>query len=173
MTEYPSREEILELFDYNPNTGIVVRRKTVSPNAKKGDIAGAVNRYGYVAICVNYKPCIMHIIIWIYMTGEIPSKDIDHINHVRDDNRWTNLRLASRSENQRNRSMPKTNTSGFLGVSWNKVREKWEVYIMANSKRVHLGCFACKLDAVATRVRANKKYGYHNNHGLEEAFHSV
>jgi len=90
---------------------------------------------------------------------------VDHINHIRHDNRWSNLRIADQSENQRNRSMNKSNSSGFTGVCWCKKLDKWKSFITLNKKNKHLGYFENKDDAVEARKAANIKYDYHKDHG--------
>lgn len=98
------------------------------------------------------------------MTGEWPN-EIDHINHVRDDNRWINLRDGTRSDNQKNASMRTDNKSGFLGVSWSNEVNKWRAQAMVNHKVKSLGYFDDKFEAICARASANNKYGYHENHG--------
>ena len=66
-----------------------------------------------------------HIVCWALMTGAWPEHEIDHINGVRDDNRQTNLRQATRAQNMHNGPRLRTNTSGFAGVAWDKNGGKW------------------------------------------------
>lgn len=75
---------------------------------------------------------------------EVPSRlVVDHINGNGLDNRRENLRAATRSENQWNRTAMKRNTSGFKGVHWNKGRGLWQAVISKHYKKYHLGYFAC------------------------------
>ena len=100
--------------------------------------------------------------------GPIPDgMYIDHINHKRDDNRLVNLRLVTRIENQRNMSISKRNSSGFVGVSWSKVHNKWEVRIGVGNgtKDMYCGRYDSIDDAVAARKKAELDVGYHKNHG--------
>jgi len=102
------------------------------------------------------------------MTGEWPKVDIDHINGRRDDNRWCNLREVTRKENCRNRKRPKTNTSGCIGVSQRENSGKWRAYINNDkNKRVYIGDFTSKEEAIAARKAAEIKYGYSPTHGRE------
>ena len=64
------------------------------------------------------------------------TKEVDHRNMDRLDNRKENLRVASRAENMRNKGMQVNNTSGFKGVGWDKQRKKWRVQIKADDIRV-------------------------------------
>lgn len=75
------------------------------------------------------------------------------------DYRWSNLRPATRSEQNQNRGMQKNNTSGFKGICWNKRSEKWQAYIYIDGEQIYLGLFENKEDAVKARLEAEKKYG--------------
>ncbi len=83
--------------------------------------------------------------------------DVDHINGIRCDNRRSNLRRCSRSQNNMNSKTPVTNSSGVKGVSWNKRKLQWVAYISKN-RRIHLGYFTDFDAAVAARKSAEKKY---------------
>lgn len=85
-------------------------------------------------------------------------KYYDHINRNPLDNRKSNLRQASTQENARNRSVPSNNTSGFIGVSWDKDAEKWRAFIKINGKNKWLGRFINKEDAIVARLKAEKEY---------------
>lgn len=77
--------------------------------------------------------------------------------HVRADNRWVNLRPATQTENNRNSSLKKNNTSGVAGVSWDTKREKWVAMITADRKQQSLGRFDTKEAAIAAREEAEKR----------------
>lgn len=89
--------------------------------------------------------------------------DVDHIIHPtlyehKVDNRKSNLRIVTRSQNSMNRHIPRNNTSGVKGVSWNKNKNRWEVYIGYNGKQIRLGAFIDKEDAIRVRQNAEEKY---------------
>jgi len=96
--------------------------------------------------------------------GEL-SGDMDHINGDRRDNRLSNLRVVTNSENRKNSKLQVNNTSGVPGVAWDKGRGKWAAYIKVNSKRVALGRFSCFWRAVIARRNAEVYFGFHINHG--------
>jgi len=150
---------------YCPETGFFKWVNCDQGSIKKGDIAGAVLDSGYRII--GYKGSVYkaHRLAFLFMEGEIPALQIDHINGNKDDNRFCNLRPVTHSENQRNQVIAKNNSSGFTGIIWCNHHEKWLVRISSNGKRVFIGYYKCKLDAVAERIRANKKFNYHENHG--------
>ena len=81
------------------------------------------------------------------------------------DNNITNLRLVTHLENHKNKKIASNNTSGHRGVSFCKRANKWKASIHVNQKKKHLGFFKNKEDAILVRQRAEKEYGYHENHG--------
>lgn len=85
-------------------------------------------------------------------------KGYDHENRNPFDNRKQNLRPASYAENSRNATIQKNNTSGFIGVSWTKKSKNWHAYITYENKRINLGYFTDKNDAIVTRLKAELKY---------------
>lgn len=106
-----------------------------------------------------------HRVAWAMHHGEWPSGCIDHINGVRTDNRIENMRDVERIQNHMNMTRSRRNKSGVTGVFWYSRAKVWHAYISDNGKRVHLGSFSDKSDAIAARKAAEVKYGYHPNHG--------
>lgn len=80
----------------------------------------------------------------------------DHINQNKLDNRRSNLRTVIRSQNQQNTGMFKTNTSGYKGVSWSKIMNKWESYLWSKNKKINLGYFADIQVAVLARQKGEQ-----------------
>jgi len=100
------------------------------------------------------------------LKGPIPKGfEIDHIDHNSLNNRIENLRLVSSRENSMNLPLPKHNTSGRVGITWAKREKKWQAQIGLDYKTIILGHFDKFEDAVAAREAAEKKYGFHPNHG--------
>lgn len=91
--------------------------------------------------------------------------NVDHISGDQLDNCRANLREVTRSQNQKNMRRPVNNRTGVVGVYWIPSFENWRASIKVNSKNIHLGCFPTKEDAIAARKAAEKKYGFHPNHG--------
>lgn len=160
-----SAEELRELLDYDLDTGIFTRKARTSTRVNVGDLAGHPDKDGYLRLSLNGKRYKSHRLAWLYVHGEWPEGEIDHINGIRTDNRASNLRVVSRSENMKNTALPVTNTSGFLGVTWLKDRKKWLAQIMVNGKCKNLGRFSDLNKAVIARKEAEIKYGFHENHG--------
>lgn len=157
-----------QLFDYNPDTGLFTRTVTKNSNAKIGDIAGSVTDGGYITISIGGEVFRAHRLAWLYMYGEFPKNEIDHINHNRADNRICNLRDVTRKENGKNRALSKNNKSGVCGVSWYKAGNKWQAGIKIDHRRIHLGHFTKFHEAVNARKNAEVLYGFHENHGEEQ-----
>lgn len=134
-------ERVRGLLHYEPETGNWAWLKS-APGRRRGLVAGSVsqtNGYRYIRIDYTHHPA--HGLAWLYMTGIWPVADIDHINGDRADNRWCNLREATRSQNNANARARATNTSGFKGVTWKKSHCKWLAQISVNGKHKHLGHF--------------------------------
>lgn len=160
-----TQNQIKEVLNYNPDNGIFTWLVSSAQRIKIGNIAGGLDKYGYIKIQLNCKTYKAHRLAFLYMTGEFPKNQVDHINHNRNDNRWENLRGVSKTENGQNRSKQSNNKSGFTGVSWHKSMGKWIVHIKANGKILHLGYFKNKDKAIKKRKEAEIKYGFHENHG--------
>jgi hypothetical protein len=159
----PTHERLLEALTYNPDTGEFVWNIDVC-NIKSGDVAGGKDEY-YLAIQLDGYRTRSHRWAWFYVHGEWPTKELDHINGNKRDNRISNLRAVSRSENCRNIAMNRKNTSGVMGVVWHKPSERWKAEIGVNGKRKCLGYFMRRVDAVCARKAAELTYNYHPNHG--------
>ena len=136
-----TQEKLKELLSYDKDAGVftwAVRRRGVAVGA----VAGYNRLDGYIQLMAEGKLHYAHRIAWLYVYGELPKDQIDHINGVKTDNRICNLRLATNQENQHNKSSPRTdNTSGFLGVSWSKPAKKWRADIRINGRKKNLGFF--------------------------------
>jgi len=153
-------------LSYDPNTGVFVKLTSTNNRHKVGDIAGSLDYKWYTILRIagdNYKS---HRLAFLYMTGKFPKNQVDHINHIRNDNRWINLREVTHQENNRNLSKAKNNKSGVTGVCWNCKSNMWQSYISLMGKRIYLGLFKNKQDAINARKQTEIKYGFHTNHGV-------
>ncbi len=149
----PTQRYVKSLFDYDAGTGELRWNVTRSRTAHKGDIAG---HHRIIRIDGrNYKTS--HV-IWLWMTGELPQKTIDHKDRNPLNNRWENLREATQSQQCMNRGIRSDNYSGCPGVIWRAKRQKWEVQIKADSRTISLGYFDDWDVAVTYRERHIGKY---------------
>lgn len=172
-----TQEIIRKLLDYDPETGKLTWRARDRKwfksdrdcnawNAKlSGKEAFTLETGGYYEGRILGKKYLAHRIIWLWVTGECPKEQIDHINHVKNDNRWCNLRQVSNQENGKNQSVRKTNTSGQMGVYFNKRTNKWRAYISVNGKSVYIGEFDLVEGAIQARKEVEVRYRFHENHG--------
>ena len=134
-----TQARLKELLHYDPETGIFTRL-VARGGYPAGSVAGAAHIAGYFSIIVDYKPYLAHRLAFLWMTGTLPEGDVDHINGARGDNRWLNLRTVTRQSNMHNiGGVPRHNTSGLLGASWDKRAGKWRGFITLNNLYVHLG----------------------------------
>lgn len=179
----PSPDLLRKVLDYDPVIGSLVWRKRApdlfysdgrtsehkannwnSRWAGKPAFTGT-NNSGY-----NRGPCLgayvlAHRVIWAMVTGAWPTGQIDHINGVRTDNRWINLREADHTINGRNARKKSNNTSGHNGVWWFASRNKWCAQITIDCRNIKLGYFDSIEEAVAARKSAEAGHGFTDTHG--------
>ena len=165
-TNILTQARLKELLKYDPKTGLFTWLVYRGGPAIKGATAGCLDSNGYIKITVDYHVYKAHRLAFLYMTGSMPV-EVDHENHIKNDNKWGNLLQSSRAENARNQSMHSTNTSGVMGVCWCKIYKKWRARIHVKGRNKFLGYFDTFDDASEARKTANVKYGFHDNHGLK------
>lgn len=144
-----------ELLRYTPDSGVFTW-KVSHPRAKKGAEAGAVDHYGYIVIRLDGVLYKAHRLAWLYVHGEWPCKNLDHINRNKSDNRIANLRIASQSVNMHNVGARVNSKSGVSGVVWRADRQYWTARIKIGYKNFYLGSYARKSDAIGARKEAEQ-----------------
>ena len=172
-----SPEYLRSIMRYDPETGILSwnsrTREMFSTDMSfqtwngryANKIAGRVGNKGYRRIHIFGRDVMAHRVAWAIYTGTWPTFPIDHIDHCRDNNRFINLRQVTIGENAKNKLRRKDNSSGATGVDWIKDSKKWRAKIKADGKFYHLGLFDEFGDAVAARMAAETRLGFHQNHG--------
>ena len=160
-----TQKELKEILSYSRKSGVFIWKVPKAKRIKINDVAGCKNKKGYITIRIDRKIYFAHRLAWLYVYGEMPTEHIDHINHIKDDNRILNLRAVTCGENNKNVPMQKNNTSGAMGVNWHKMTKRWQAFIAIDGKQKHLGLFANFSDAVDARKNAEVLYGFHKNHG--------
>ena len=156
--EHITHARLVSLLRYEPDTGLFYWRKSRGRGHKTTNIlAGTKHSSGYIYIRHRPKNYTAHRLAWYYITGHWPQDQIDHINGDRTDNRFCNLRPATRTQNMRNIKRKRTNKSGLKGVSWSKECRKWRACIVAGGQSLHLGLFLSKEDAHAAYWAAAQK----------------
>jgi len=169
MRESMTQERLRELIFYDPDTGIITWNKG-RQGVRNDGIAGSHHPDGYIKICIDKKIYLSHRLAFLYMEGYMPENQVDHINRIKDDNRWQNLREVSRSCNARNTGICSNNTSGVTGVYWYKALNNWHAQITVPGSKKHLGYFESFDDAVAVRWEAEVEYGYPNCNTTSSAY---
>ena len=146
-------ERIREILDYDPKTGFLTWRLRIGDTKGieifnrlyAGKRAGSLQKNGYRLLSIDNRNHWEHRVIWAHVHGEFPRHEVDHESGAADHNSVSNFRAATHAENMQNMKMPRTNTSGFLGVS--KLRNKWRAQININGRNTHIGCFITKQEA--------------------------
>jgi hypothetical protein len=143
-----TRQRLLEVLRYDPDSGhfFWVAPK-MRPKARLGLPAGTPDRDGYVMVRIDRRGHMAHRLAFLYMTGEWPEKQVDHINGLKNDNRWSNLRDVSASVNSQNKRV--------RGITSHKGR--WLARICVNGRRTHLGWFNSPELARAAYVAAKRE----------------
>lgn len=152
-------ERLRELTTYHPDTGYFVWRKKEASKQIVGARVGNKTGHGYIEARIDGNRVYLHRMAWLYMTGTIPSCQIDHINGDRADNRFCNLREANNGQNQQNARLKKTNKSGYRGVYWNTSNKAWVACICIDRTSKYLGSFADPKEAHEAWIKAAEYRG--------------
>jgi hypothetical protein len=175
-------EELRQLLDYDSETGVLSWAEPTRSwfasrthweayqlmKANKPPFSTEQSG-GYKAGRVGGQILLAHRVAWAYHYGAWPTENIDHINQNKTDNCISNLRDVPQSENAKNQCRRSNNTSGVTGVYWAAKRKKWAAAIaLPGGKCVALGRYDTLAEAAAVRKAAEKKYGFHENHGRDK-----
>lgn len=161
-----TKAEIARRIRYEPETGrFFWRVKVRGAKWEPDDEVVGTPCNGYRTIGVHRREHYLHRIAIFLSTGAWPRGDVDHIDHDKSNNRIKNLRNVDATSNMRNTKLPKTNTSGHIGVSWNKRREKWVAQIKVNNRNISIGYFDDIKKAAEARCAASNAHNFHPNHG--------
>jgi hypothetical protein len=155
--------EVTERLHYDPLSGLFswkIETMAFGGFKNPGSAAGQKSEAGYVLVGLWGRLYRAHRLAWLLMTGAWPVAEIDHINGDRSDNRWSNLREATSSQQKMNASIRSDNKSGCKGVSFRPDIGKWHSRIVLDGKTKLLGNFSLLSDAIVARKNAEKA-----NHG--------
>lgn len=151
-----TRARVLELLNYDPETGILTRRKKTGRNTVVGSVVGWTMPRGYVCLSLDGERHLAHRLIWLMHYGEWPRHYIDHINSDRGDNRISNLRDVTQFVNMQNLRGPNVlNKIGLLGVT--KKRKRFRAQIRSNGRYMTLGTFDTPEQAHEAYLRAKRE----------------
>lgn len=161
-------ERVRESLRYSPIVGVFEWKKA-GRKVRVGGLAGAVVKSsGYVRIVLDGKPYPAHRLAWLYMTGEWPAHEVDHIDGDRSNNAWNNLRMATANTNGWNKRVMKTNRSGIKGLTQHPETGRWQARFEADGK-VWSAMFATKEEAEAEmRKKREEVHGEFANHGIHK-----
>lgn len=153
MDDQVTQGKLRELLTYDPSTGVFTRRVKTSNRATVGKKLGTTDSRGYHQIRVLGRLYLAHRLAWMYTYGEWPAGQVDHINRDKVDNRASNLRVVTHSENSQNTGLRSNNTSGHKGVTWVESKQRWIAQIV-HQKHIFLGAFIDQYEAVVARKTA-------------------
>ena len=152
-----SHEELLRIMHYDLETGVFRWRVGRGGNIRAGMVAGTLCR-GYVQLCFFKRTFAAHRVAWFYVHGKWPEKVLDHINMVRSDNRFVNLREVTRQQNNRNVGLKSHNKTGFKGVCRSPSGRNFRAYITVDYKTHYLGSFKTAHEAQAAYAAASLQH---------------
>lgn len=148
---------LFNALKYNPENGHFTWASKPSRRVRVGAIAGGVDLHGYRIIRLAGKPHKAHRLAWVFIHGDWPAGDIDHINGDRDDNRIENLRETTRTENiQNQKKAHKNSQTGFLGVFPNG--KKFVAMIRMDGKQKYLGYYETPEEAYQRYLMAKREH---------------
>lgn len=155
-----TQERLKHLVNYDHSTGIFTRRVTYGRHDcfKAGVTLGCDNGSGYLTITLDKSKYYAHRLAWLYVTGGWPKAEIDHRDLNRANNKFDNLREATRNTNSFNKPVQKNNKIGIKGVSWSTTMKQFESRITVYGKQICLGYFETKEAAALVYESAAKKY---------------
>ena len=147
-----THSELLRLVNYDKDTGEFTWKAHPRYKSLTGKKIGCIDKSkGYLEIRINNVKYLGHRLAFFYVTGELPNDQVDHIDQVRSNNAWSNLRLVTPSENRHN-------SAKFKGYSFDKRSNKYIARIHIDGKSIQLGYFTREEDAALARKEAEKKY---------------
>jgi hypothetical protein len=148
-------EYLRSILKYDPDTGLCVWLDSIGA-AKKGSIAGSCRKNGRRVIKIGSRAYQAPRLAWLYMTGEWPETTVDHEDRNPSNDKWSNLRLATKAQQARNQILHSHNTSGILGVY--ERGGKYCAAIKFNYRQIWLGTFDTEEEAIDARRAAELKY---------------
>jgi hypothetical protein len=165
------------MLRYEPKSGLIFYREKPEYVVPEASLAWRRSRgAGFPAVINTLSPsgylvgsfCSVqmkaHRVACVLMNGAWPVM-VDHIDGDPSNNVWSNLRATDPLGNSRNAKRSSRNTSGVCGVEWNRGVRKWRAHIGSGKGRVYLGAFPSLEEAAAARKSAERRMGFHENHG--------
>lgn len=151
-----SRANLKRMLRYNPRTGVFTWLIDAAASVTSGSVAGGIDEKGYWRICINGRKYRAHRLAFLYMTGRWPKRHVDHRDMKRSNNRWRNLREATRSQNHCNSGPRRNNKCGFKGV-YKRKDGTFLAQIQHNKKKFYIGLYKSAMAAHAAYLRMARK----------------
>ena len=155
-----TQERLKQVLFYDQESGVFTRLQCLQrPDIVNRPASENTSGNGYLRIAIDGKRYYAHRLAWLFVTGSWPDNEIDHVNGIPTDNRWSNLREASSTLNKQNMRRAKSNSkSRVLGVSWDASREKWTARIRVLGSYRYLGRFSTADEAGLAYVAAKREF---------------
>ncbi|GAA0005555.1 HNH endonuclease [Bradyrhizobium diazoefficiens] len=158
MKERPSIERLREVLAYAPETGRLTWKVALSPRVIVGADAGGNCGRGYIRVCVDGARMPAHHVIWAMETGPWPAEEVDHEDLNKGNNRWGNLREATRSQNEANKPPSKSNLTGLKGVI--PLGNRFQAQVQFKGQRFQYGSYGTPEEAhAAYQAKARELFG--------------
>ena len=154
-----TQSELKEILHYDENTGVFTWLIKPCKNLKIGAIAGTHRPDGYIQIRIKGKLYLAHRLAWLYVFGEFPKNEVDHFNHIKNDNSINNLRDVSGGVNSQNqvKAQKSNKTTGLSGSSFDKRDGVYRASITVNKKYMHIGYFKTAIEAHEAYLIAKRR----------------
>lgn len=160
---------VKEYLDYDPQTGELIWIKKPSKRANLRTRAGSlVSTTGYRSIALFGKSYPEHHVVWLWYHGYWPKQQLDHIDHIRNNNRISNLREVTVGENARNRTRRQNTRTDEAGIWFNRISKRYVAEITKDGKKVYQASFVDIEDAITARKAKLIEHGFHANHGSKQ-----
>lgn len=157
-----TREQVLEMLEYIPETGVLLQKKK-RPKVAVGMVAGGVTPKGYRYIQLFGRKYAAHRLVWLIEHGKFPEMFIDHIDRNKLNNCIENLREVTEKQNNENKRHQKNSSTGIRGVSFVPKLRKYKAQIQHNGINHYLGVFDSPLDAAEAYKKAAKQLFTHHS----------
>lgn len=146
---------VRQWLDYKPRTG-VFRWKKSGKGKVAGEIAGKLNHRNRRVICIDGGNFFASILAVVYMTGRMPAGEVDHKDCDTSNDKYSNLRIATKSQNAGNVRLSAKNKSGYKNVYWCKKSQRWVAYVRCKDRK-HYGGYFRDLSSAAKSAKALRK----------------
>lgn len=151
-----SHADLMRRLNYDPETGLFTWKYPTSRRVKAGQIAGGPSHRGYWRILISDVEYYGHRLAWFYTFGAWPAVDLDHRDGDKTNNKISNLRPATVSQNAANRKIPVNNTTGFKGVRATE-SNRWRAVVEHGGKQISLGTYGTREEAHAAYCEGAKR----------------